>query len=373
MQSQELLTLLLILVSVLTTLLATDGTIRMVVRRRHRSVADHPSLIAPIAVALVTGGAGAVAPLPVVSVPVSTLVSPAVAAAVLRTIINMRRDQRSLGHGEVPSRLSEENLRTVAELMEIAATSREWSAVELPPSQQLPHEVKKLLDEVGETETCHTGPFPESWLVMVRVLGEPVAVNHDDERAVFSKRRSLELLTWMALNRDRSTRSSARNALWEVSVADSTFATVLSDMRRGLARVAPLPEDECWSPVTYTDDLPLAGHLITDVDALWSAVHSRGREDLLGALSLVRDFPFAGTAWLWPDLDGSTTRAVIGVLSAVRSVLESSEGDLGPEERSRVVRAGLLVSPGDEELIDRFKALGRTVGVCATGDSGSLS
>jgi hypothetical protein len=208
---------------------------------------------------------------------------------------------------------------------------------------------------------------------MVRVLGEPNAVNHSGDKALFFKKKSLELLTWMALNRNRSTRSAARNALWEVSVADSTFSTVLSDMRRGLTRVAPLPEDGCWSPVTYTDELPLAGRLITDVDVVWSAVGSGDRNQLLAALSLVRDFPFSGTAWLWPDLDGSTTRAVIAVLQAVRSSLELPDGDLCPEEVSRVLRAGLLVSPGDEGLLDRVKALGAITRGCAARDSGSLS
>ena len=373
MEARKLLLVLLVLVAVLTASLIVDAVLRLMVRKRRRIGARGRSLVVPAAAVLVAGGAGTALPSPAVSVPASTLVSPAVAAAVLNTVLNMRRDQRSLAGGEVPCRLAEEDMRTLASLVQTAAACSQSSMSELLQPAHLPSDVKSLLERVGTTETKPTDSLSGEWLVMVRVLGEPTAVNQAANKANFGKRKSLELLTWMALNRDRSTRSAARNALWDVSVADSTFSTVLSDMRRGLTRVAPLPADKCWSPATYTDELPLADKLTTDVDALWSAIHSQNRDELLGSLSLVRDFPFAGTAWLWPDLDGSTTRGVIAVLQAVRLSLECPGGDLSPNEMSQVLRAGLLVSPGDEDLLDRSRALGIPAGSCTARDSRSLS
>ena len=343
---------LLVLVAVLTASLIVDAVLRLMVRQRRRIGASGRSLVVPAAAVLVAGGAGTALPSPAVSVPASTIVSPAVAAAVLNTVLNMRRDQRSLAGGEVPCRLAEEDMRTLASLAQTAAACSQSTMSELPQPANLPSDVRSLLEHVGTTETSPSFLLSDEWLVMVRVLGEPTAVNQAGNKVNFGKRKSLELLTWMALNRDRSTRSAARNALWDVSVADSTFSTVLSDMRRGLTRVAPLPEDKCWSPATYTDELPLAGRLVTDLDVVWSAVHSRDRDELLAALSLVRDFPFAGTAWLWPDLDGSTTRAIIAVTQALRLTMRYVQSSDDLQTYLEIQRTSHLINLDQVELAE---------------------
>ena len=57
----------------------------------------------------------------------------------------------------------------------------------------------------------------------------------------------------------------------------------------------------------------------------------------------MRDMPFAGTTWLWPDLDGSTTRAVIAVSAAVDRLLELAESDTDIGDMELALRAGLRV------------------------------
>ena len=194
-------------------------------------------------------------------------------------------------------------------------------------------------------------PDVQEWRVLVRLVGEPVVENSFGERAVFGKKKAVELLSWIVLNRDRSTRTSARTALWDENVTDSTFSTVLSDMRRGLSRVAPLEDGLSWSPITYTDALPVMDGVVTDVDLIVAAVSGRNRQLLRDSLGLVRDLPFCGTAWSWPDLDGSTTRAVIAVSMAVQELLEMAEVDDNLHDRELAIRAGLRVQPGDEHLL----------------------
>ncbi|MFM8794166.1 MAG: hypothetical protein ACKOFF_04655 [Acidimicrobiales bacterium] len=291
------------------------------------------------------------APVPAVSVPISTVVSPAVAAGVICHILGVRREQSRLRDGSVPVTLSPSESDLLALLVRTAGNPSLWPGSAPLDLARVPDAVKGLVRAVEMTDNPGPAVIPSDWRVLVRLVGEPVVENPYGERATFGKRRALELFAWMVLNSDRSTRSAARNALWEGTVSDSTFSTILSDMRRALSRIAPLDDGATWSPHTYTDSLPVALGVTTDVDLLLSAAHTGDREELRDCLRLVRDMPFAGTSWLWPDLDGSTTRAVIAVMSAVNRMvlLASQAGDVGDLELA--LHAGLRVQPGDEHLL----------------------
>ena len=62
-------------------------------------------------------------------------------------------------------------------------------------------------------------------------------VDADGATAAFERSKALELIAWLALHRDRSTRAGARTALWELDVRDATFANVVSEARRAMARL----------------------------------------------------------------------------------------------------------------------------------------
>ena len=82
-----------------------------------------------------------------------------------------------------------------------------------------------------------------------------------------------------------------------------------------------------------------------------TAANPRAIDAVAQVLSLVRDVPFAGAAYQWADLDGSTTRAIISVMRAVDMVIsvgqQTDRGDLVLAG----TRAGLRVMPGDERLL----------------------
>lgn len=295
-------------------------------------------------------------PTPVVSVPVGDVVAPAVALGVVRRILRTRAAQ--ISSRSIPRPLSVVEAETLGRIMQTAQTA--MSCRDVPDEAVLPPSVRDLVAAVSETSDPASVAVPAAWSVVVRLVGEPVAEARNGSVAEFSKKRSTELLSWMVLNRDRLSRSAARNAMWDVSVADSTFGTILSDLRRGLARIAPAPTEQGWCPATFTDRLVLAEGIVSDYDLLRAAVVSGHRDDLLRELNRVRDVPFAGTSYLWADLDGSTTRVVIAVLDAVDALVDlgTSQGDHAAVLAA--VRAGLRVLPGDERLL-------RTLGSLVSG------
>jgi two-component SAPR family response regulator len=194
------------------------------------------------------------------------------------------------------------------------------------------------------------------WALVVKLFGYPVVENEAGDIALFRKRRALELLTWLALNRDRSRRSAARTAMWDLDVADSTFSTIVSDMRRGLAEIDQQFSRSDWAPTTYSDDLPLSIRVITDDVLMTEALEgfrkdSKNSSEIVRALSQVRDVPFAGTSYSWADLDGTTTRLVILAITASMEVAlwALTTGDMGAFEIA--ITAGLRVFPGHEELL----------------------
>ena len=200
--------------------------------------------------------------------------------------------------------------------------------------------------------------------VLVRTLG-PVDVQLADGTIVkFEKSKTKELLAWLTNHRSRPTRSAARTALWEFTVADATFTNVVSDIRRTLNHTDLLSPLEEWIPRTFSDQLPFHHSIISDGELLQGCVvraHDLPPEsavaELHRGLELVRDLPFAGTGYLWPDAEGITSQLVMTVINAASM---AAEIDLQRGNIDGVFWAtaqGLKVLGGHEELFAlRMKA-----------------
>ena len=298
---------------------------------------------------------------------VPDMVAPAVAWEVLRRILERRRSQLLEPHRETgPRRLTSPEMETLSKIARAAGAPRAASVPNLE-AQALPAEVGALLTAVEECEPITSMAPSADWTILVRLLGEPCVENRAGERAIFAKKRSLELLCWMVLNRDRSTRSAARTAMWDLDVADSTFSTIVSEMRRAVRHLDSQEVPQFLSRPTYSDALPLSASVVTDVDLLdhaakTAAANPMAIDAVAQVLSLVRDVPFAGAAYQWADLDGSTTRAIISVMRAVDMVIsvgqQTDRGDLVLAG----TRAGLRVMPGDERLLAIQKYMVTTFG-----------
>lgn len=264
-------------------------------------------------------------------VPVVAAVSPAVAAAMFADVLARRRATTNRSRAESDT-ASQQNEVLLGIEPDIAARS--------------------LTDD-----------FIARHRVIVRVFGYPVVESVTGQAAVFRKNRALELLTWLVLNRERMRRSAARTAMWEGVVSDSSFATIVSDARRGLSEVCAGTDPREWMPPTFSDELPLSQLVVCDADLLQSALTKFRREPgaycalVLHHLDSVRDLPFAGTNYRWPDLDGTTTRLVMLVLTAVNEVVEHSLQSDDRRVAMRALSAGLRMMPGDETLIRLQKQL----------------
>ena len=202
-------------------------------------------------------------------------------------------------------------------------------------------------------------PFAEpEWSVMVRVLGPVEVVACGGEAAAFERSKALELVVWLSQHRERPTRTAARTALWDLDVRDATFANVVSDARRALARAVAPPDGEEWVARTLTEDLPLHDGVVTDADLLAARLAAaRGRrgseaiEVLRPGVELLGGLPFAGTNYLWTDAEGITSAHV---LLATGAAIELAEHYLGLGDIDGVFWAtgqGLKVIAGHEELI----------------------
>jgi two-component SAPR family response regulator len=202
-------------------------------------------------------------------------------------------------------------------------------------------------------------PFREQrWSMVVRLLG-PVSVEAlDGTAAQFDKARSLELIAWLALHRERPSRSGARTALWETDVRDATFANVVSEARRALSRASAPPNDGEWLARSLGENLPLHELVVTDADLLEARVVYARRQRPVDAidtlrqgLEWVRGLPFAGTGYLWPDGDGITSRLVLLVTTAAAEMAQRclEVGDI--ESVFWATGQGLTVLPGHEELV----------------------
>jgi hypothetical protein len=204
----------------------------------------------------------------------------------------------------------------------------------------------------------------EDYKVLVRTLG-PVEIQLADGTAVeFEKSKTKELLAWLTNHRSRPTRSAARTALWEFTVADATFTNVVSDIRRTLKQTELLSPLEEWIPRTFSDHLPFHQSIVSDGEVLNKCIdHAQNLPieaavaELRRGLELVRDLPFAGTDYLWPDAEGITSQLVMTVITAATM---SAELDLNRGKVDGVFWAtaqGLKVLGAHEELFAlRMKA-----------------
>lgn len=194
--------------------------------------------------------------------------------------------------------------------------------------------------------------------IVVGLLGAVEVRSATGELGTFERSKTIELLAWLTTHRDRATRTAARTALWELDVRDATFANVVSEARRALGRLVPTIDGEEWLARTLNESLPLHDRVVTDADLVEQRLeHARlsapghAIDVLRPAVELIRDMPFAGTSYLWPDADGITSNLVL-LATTVASELAAHALSIGDTETVFWATGhGLRVLPGHEELI----------------------
>jgi nucleoid-associated protein YgaU/two-component SAPR family response regulator len=211
----------------------------------------------------------------------------------------------------------------------------------------------------GERVDAEASQFePRPHEIVVGLIGGVEVHARTGEPGNFERSKTVELIAWLTTHRDRATRSGARTALWDLDVRDATFANVVSEARRALARLVPPPDGEEWVARTLTEQLPVHDLVVTDAELVEDRLaHARVQppsqaiETLRPAVELVRDMPFAGTSYLWPDAEGITSNLV---LLAITATAEFAGHALSLGDTDGVFWAtgkGLRVLPGHEELI----------------------
>lgn len=195
--------------------------------------------------------------------------------------------------------------------------------------------------------------------LVVRLLGPVVVESRDGEPVEFERSKTRELVAWLTTHRDRATRRNARTALWELDVRDATFANVVSEARRAMARCIEPPDGEEWIARTMTDALPVHDLVVTDVELLDHALETarhlppdRAIATLRPAVDRIVGLPFEGSAYLWPDAEGITSSIVLRAITATSELasLCLSVGDI--EGVFAASSAGLRVLPAHEEMIE---------------------
>jgi hypothetical protein len=288
------------------------------------------------------------------SVPVSLLLTPAMATLLLRDILHRRREQIRLRR--MPDVLTLDESACLSEIQIIAShDSKILCETELDYSLPIVQELTAAVERI-DGDTKIPSRLEEEPLMVIRLYGYPEVCGREGQSASFRKKRSLELIVWLSLNRDRSRRSAARTALWQVDVSDSSFSTIVSDMRRGISEVVPSVSRSELVPTTYSDELILSSHVTTDYELLRLALEKFRKDpgqyrELMHELGGVRDAPFSGTTYEWADLDGTTTRLIITAMQAAQELAEYGFSISDVEVMSTAVAAGLRVMPGNEELL----------------------
>lgn len=284
--------------------------------------------------------------------PVEIALTPLMASLLLRDILQRRRDQ--ICKRVLPDVFSDEEIALLSRVQRMASDAPLGiDGGELDGSLAVVKELTEAVQRREEPSLRGSG-HP---LFVVRLYGFPEVKNEQGLRATFRKKRALELLVWLSLNRDRPRRSAARTALWHIDVSDATFSTVVSEMRRGLSELDASLNRAEFLPTTYSDELLLSHRITTDYELLREALdafrisHS-DHQALANQLSEIRDAPFSGTTYEWADLDGTTTRLIIIAMQASQELAEYAKlaGDV--ELMTIAVSAGLRVMPGNEELLE---------------------
>jgi len=193
---------------------------------------------------------------------------------------------------------------------------------------------------------------------VVGLLGEVRVADAAGNLGTFERSKTVELIAWMSTHRERSTRTAARTALWELDVRDATFANVVSEARRALARLVAPADGEEWVARTLNEQLPLHDLVVTDAELLQQRLAAarlqppgQAIETLRPAVDLIRGIPFAGSSYLWPDAEGITSSLVLLAISAAAELAghSLSVGDI--DTVFWATGRGLTVLPGHEELI----------------------
>ena len=255
----------------------------------------------------------------------------------------------------------------------IALTPLGLSTAELTLIENLLEEADRPLVDVDSDEADRAGEAErddeadrregdededEAHAIVVGLLGGVEVRDTTGTPARFERSKTVELIAWLATHRDRSTRTGARTALWELDVRDATFANVVSEARRGLARLVPPPVGEEWVGRTLTEQLPLHARVVTDADLMRKRLDrarlqppDQALRTLRPAVELIRDMPFAGTSYLWPDAEGITSNLVLLAMSAATEFAGHalSVGDI--DGVFWATGRGLQVLPAHEELI----------------------
>lgn len=257
-----------------------------------------------------------------------------------------------------PCALASDELADVgALLVDASAPARVRTADRRPPV------------EARATTAAPGEPFADApFRFIVRVLGPTEVVTSEGAVVSFARGKALELVVWLALHRHRPTRAGARTALWDIDVQSTTFSNVVSDARRTLARAVTPEVGDDWLRRGVADQLDLHPYVVTDVDLLRArldASRQRPPADAIAllrpVLSLVRDLPFSGTNWLWPDGEGLPSSCTHLVTTAAT---ELAECHLALDDTAGVLWAtehGLRALPGHEELVClRMRAHART-------------
>jgi hypothetical protein len=196
------------------------------------------------------------------------------------------------------------------------------------------------------------------WQLLVRLYGPVAIIDRSGRRATFERSKAIELIAWLATHRERQTRAQARAALWEQEVRDATFANVVSEARRALARLVPPPEGQEWVGRTLTEALPLHPCVVTDADLLERALAAARGQTPARAIALLREqvaaisgLPFESAPYLWPDSEGMVSNLVLLATSACAELAEQclEIGDM--DGVFDATARGLKVLPGHEALI----------------------
>lgn len=217
--------------------------------------------------------------------------------------------------------------------------------------------VMRLMDLAVVTEARQRIQSPSAWQVLVRLMGPVTVELPNGQRCCFEKSRSIELLAWLVTHRERPMRSAARTAMWATNVQNATFNNVVSDLRTALQASMEESGDVALGK-TFDDHLALHPSVVSDVDLLEAAVQSyrdssndHTRETLRATLCLVREMPFLGSDYLWPDPEGITSNIVHLIVSASQLL---AEDDLARGNTKGVFAStaqGLKVLHGHEGLI----------------------
>ena len=205
------------------------------------------------------------------------------------------------------------------------------------------------------------------WQLMVRLLGPVEVTDRSGTPAEFERSKATELVVWLDQHRDRPLRSMARSSMWASDVRDATFANVVSDARRALARLVEPPAGEEWIGRGGQDRIPLHDGVTSDARLLACRLDAaRGSESpahaievLLPGLELIRSMPFSGSDYLWPDGEAIPSALVHLCTSAALVSAEHLLAVGRTDECLSATAVGLKVLQGHEGLVClRLRAYG---------------